>query len=374
MKIGVPKEIKTAESRVAITPAGVEAFVKNGNEVYIEKDAGIGSGIANEEYVKAGAKILSTAKEVYDVADMIMKVKEPQPSEYDYLKEGQVLFTYLHLAPDKQQTEALLKKKVIGIAYETVQLDNGALPLLTPMSEVAGRMSVTIGAYLLTNLNEGRGIVMGGVPGVEPAEVVIIGGGTVGTNAAKVAVGMGARVTILDVNPARLAYLDDIFGGRVTTLMSNSFNIAQSVKKADLLIGAVLIPGAKAPKLVTEEMVKTMKKGAVIVDVAIDQGGCIETCDRTTYHKDPYFIKHGVVHYSVPNIPGVVSRTSTFALTNVTLPYALEIASKGYKKALLENKALLKGLNVYKGMVTYKPVADAQGLEYVDPIDALNIE
>ncbi|AEM78179.1 alanine dehydrogenase [Thermoanaerobacter wiegelii] len=374
MKIGVPKEIKTAEARVAITPAGVEAFVKNGHEVYIEKDAGIGSGITDEEYVKAGAKILSTAKEVFDVADMIMKVKEPQPSEYDYFKEGQVLFTYLHLAPDKQQTEALLRKKVVGIAYETVQLDNGALPLLTPMSEVAGRMSVTIGAYLLTNINEGRGIVMGGVPGVEPAEVVIIGGGTVGTNAAKVAVGMGARVTILDVNPARLAYLDDIFGGRVTTLMSNSFNIAQSVKKADLLIGAVLIPGAKAPKLVTEEMVKTMKKGAVIVDVAIDQGGCIETCDRTTSHKDPYFIKHGVVHYSVPNIPGAVPRTSTFALTNVTLPYALEIANKGYKKALLENKALLKGLNVYKGMVTYKPVADAQGLEYVDPIDALNKE
>ncbi|KHO61439.1 alanine dehydrogenase [Thermoanaerobacter sp. YS13] len=374
MKIGVPKEVKTAEARVAITPAGVEAFVKNGHEVYIEKDAGIGSGITDDEYVKAGAKILSTAKEVFDVADMIMKVKEPQPSEYDYFKEGQLLFTYLHLAPDKQQTQALLKKKVVGIAYETVQLDNGALPLLTPMSEVAGRMSVTIGAYLLTNINEGRGIVMGGVPGVEPAEVVIIGGGTVGTNAAKVAMGMGARVTILDVNPARLAYLDDIFSGRVTTLMSNSFNIAQSVKKADLLIGAVLIPGAKAPKLVTEEMVKTMKKGAVIVDVAIDQGGCIETCDRTTSHKDPYFIKHGVVHYSVPNIPGAVPRTSTFALTNVTLPYALEIANKGYKKALLENKALLKGLNVYKGMVTYKPVAEAQGVEYVDPVEALDKE
>lgn len=372
MRIGVPKEIKTAESRVAITPAGVEAFVKNGHEVYIEKDAGLGSGITNEEYEKAGAKILPTAKEVYDIADMIMKVKEPQPSEYDYLKEGQVLFTYLHLAPDKQQTEALLRQKVVGIAYETVQLDNGSLPLLTPMSEVAGRMAVTIGAYLLTSINQGRGIVMGGVPGVEPAEVVIIGGGTVGTNAAKVAVGMGARVTILDVNPARLAYLDDIFGGRVTTLMSNSFNIAESVKKADLLIGAVLIPGARAPKLVTEEMVKTMKKGAVIVDVAIDQGGCVETCDRTTSHTVPYFIKHGVVHYSVPNIPGAVPRTSTFALTNVTLPYALEIANKGYKRALLENRALLKGLNVYKGMVTYKPVAEAQGLEYVDPVEALN--
>jgi len=372
MIIGVPKEIKASEDRVAITPAGVEAFVKNGHKVYIEKNAGLGSGITDEEYIHAGANILPNAKEVFEISDMIIKVKEPQPSEYDYFKEGQILFTYLHLAPDKEQTDALLKKKVIGIAYETVQLDNGSLPLLAPMSEVAGRMSVTIGAYLLENINNGRGVVLSGVPGVEPAEVVIVGGGNVGTNAAKIAVGMGAHVTVLDVNTARLAYLDDIFGGRVTTLMSNSYNIAQSAKKADLLIGAVLIPGAKAPKLVTEEMVKNMKRGAVIVDVAIDQGGCIETSDRITTHQNPYFIKHDVVHYSVANIPGAVPRTSTFALTNVTLPYALEIANKGYKNALLNNKALLKGLNVYNGKVTYKAVADTQGLTYVDPVEALN--
>lgn len=371
MIIGVPKEIKAAEDRVAITPAGVEAFIKNGHEVYIEKNAGIGSGITDEEYINAGAKILTTSKEVFEIADMIIKVKEPQPSEYEYFKEGQILFTYLHLAPDREQTEALLRKKIVGIAYETVQLDNGSLPLLTPMSEVAGRMSVTIGAYLLENVNHGRGIVLSGVPGVEPAEVVIIGGGTVGTNAAKIAVGMGAHVTILDLNAARLAYLDDIFGGRVTTLMSNSYNIAQCVKKADLLIGAVLVPGAKAPKLVTEEMVKNMKKGAVIVDVAIDQGGSVETIDRITTHQNPYYLKHDVVHYSVANIPGAVARTSTFALTNVTLPYAVQIANKGYRKALLENSALLKGLNVYYGKVTYKAVADAHGFEYVDALEAL---
>ena len=372
MIIGVPKEIKTAEARVGITPAGVEAFINNGHEVYIEKGAGVGSGITDEEYIKSGAKILNTPKEVYEVADMILKVKEPQPSEYDYLKESQILFAYLHLAPDKQQTRALLDTKVVGIAYETVQLENGSLPLLTPMSEIAGRMAVTIGAYLLTNMNKGRGIVLGGVPGVEPAEVVIIGGGTVGINAARTAIGMGARVTVIDINPRRLAYLDDIFNGRATTLMSNNYNIAQSAKKADLLIGAVLIPGARTPKLVTEDIVKTMKSGSVIVDVAIDQGGCVETCNITTSHKNPYFVKYDVVHYSVPNIPGAVPRTSTFALTNITLPYALQIADKGYSNALLENPALLKGLNVYKGMLTYKPVAEAQGLNYVDPIEALN--
>ena len=371
MIIGVPKEIKIAEARVAITPAGVEAFVNNGHEVYIEKEAGLGSGITDEEYIKAGAKICDTSKEVYEIADMILKVKEPQPCEYDYLRAGQILFAYLHLAPDKQQTQALLEKKVIGIAYETVQLENGSLPLLTPMSEIAGRMAVTIGAYLLTNMSKGRGIVLGGVPGVEPAEVVIIGGGTVGINAARTAIGMGARVTVIDINPRRLAYLDDIFNGRATTLMSNNYNIAQSAQKADLLVGAVLIPGARTPKLVTEDIVKTMKKGAVIVDVAIDQGGCVETCNRTTSHKDPYYIKHDVVHYSVSNIPGAVPRTSSFALTNVTLPYALQIANKGYNNALLENEALLKGLNVYKGMLTYKPVAEAQGLEYVDALEAL---
>ena len=360
MRVGVPKEIKTAEARVGITPPGVEAFVNNGHEVYIEKEAGLGSGITDEEYIKAGAKIVNTSKEIYETADLILKVKEPQPNEYDYLREGQVLFAYLHLAPDKQQTQALLDRKVIGIAYETVQLDNGSLPLLTPMSEIAGRMAVTIGAYLLTNMNKGRGIVLGGVPGVEPAEVVIIGGGTVGINAARTAIGMGARVTVIDIDPRRLAYLDDIFNGRATTLMSNNYNIAQSAQRADLLIGAVLIPGARTPKLVTKDIVKTMKNGSVIVDVAIDQGGCVETCNITTSHNNPYFIRYGVVHYSVPNIPGAVPRTSTFALTNVTLPYALQIANKGYKNALLENQALLKGLNVYKGMLTYKPVAEAQ--------------
>jgi alanine dehydrogenase len=372
MRVGVPKEIKTAEARVGITPPGVEAFVNNGHEVYIEKEAGLGSGITDEEYIKAGAKIVNTSKEIYETADLILKVKEPQPNEYDYLREGQVLFAYLHLAPDKQQTQALLDRKVIGIAYETVQLDNGSLPLLTPMSEIAGRMAVTIGAYLLTNMNKGRGIVLGGVPGVEPAEVVIIGGGTVGINAARTAIGMGARVTVIDIDPRRLAYLDDIFNGRATTLMSNNYNIAQSAQRADLLIGAVLIPGARTPKLVTKDIVKTMKNGSVIVDVAIDQGGCVETCNITTSHNNPYFIRYGVVHYSVPNIPGAVPRTSTFALTNVTLSYALQIANKGYKNALLENQALLKGLNVYKGMLTYKPVAEAQGLHYIDPIQALN--
>ncbi|MDK2806825.1 MAG: alanine dehydrogenase [Thermoanaerobacterium sp.] len=371
MKIGVPKEIKIGEERVAITPAGVESFCSNGHTVYIEKNAGIGSGIEDEEYIKAGAEIVETSYEVFQNSDMIIKVKEPQPSEYDYFKEGQILFTYLHLAPNIELTKALLKKKIIGIAYETVQNEDGTLPLLVPMSEVAGRMSIIIGAYLLENINKGRGVLLSGVPGVEQAEVVIIGGGTVGTNAAKIASGMGAHVTILDLNAQRLAYLDDIFGGKITTLMSNSYNIAESVKKADLLIGAVLIPGSKTPKLVTENMVKSMKKGSVIVDVAIDQGGSVETIDMITTHENPYFIKYGVVHYSVANIPGAVPRTSTFALTNVTIPYAIDIANKGYKKALLENKSLLHGLNIYYDNVTYKAVADAHGFKYVDPYEVL---
>lgn len=372
MIIGVPKEIKIDEGRVAITPAGVHAFCTNGHKVYIEKDAGIGSGITDDEFINAGAKILDNPVDVFKKSDMILKVKEPQPSEYDNFKEGQILFTYLHLAPDRQQTEALLEKKIVGIAYETVQMSNGSLPLLIPMSEVAGRLSVSIGAYLLLSVNEGRGIVLSGVPGVEQAEVVIIGGGTVGTNAAKVAVGMGAHVTILDLNASRLAYLDDIFGGRITTLISNGYNVAECLKRADLVIGAVLVPGARTPKIVTKEMVKDMKKGSVIVDVAIDQGGCVETMDKVTTHENPYFIKYGVVHYSVANIPGVVPRTSTFALTNATLPYALQIANKGYKKALLENDALIKGLNVLNGYVTFKAVADAHGFKYVDPAEVLS--
>ncbi|MFZ5591051.1 MAG: alanine dehydrogenase, partial [Bacillota bacterium] len=336
MIIGVPKEIKSNENRVAITPAGVQAMVKAGHKVVIENNAGVGSGISNEDYIAAGAEILATPAEVFAAADMIMKVKEPLPPEYGLFKEGQVLFTYLHLAPEPELTRALLDKKVVGIAYETIQLPNGSLPLLTPMSEVAGRMAVQIGAQFLEKHNGGLGILLGGVPGVPPAKVTIIGGGVVGTNAAKIALGMGADVTILDLNANRLRYLDDIFGSRIKTLMSNSYNIAAAVKEADLLIGAVLIPGARAPKLVTEEMVKQMKPGSVIVDVAIDQGGSIETVDRVTTHAEPTYIKHGVVHYSVANMPGAVARTSTFALTNVTLPYALKLANKGYRAAIKE--------------------------------------
>ncbi len=367
MLIGVPKEIKAEESRVAITPAGVKSFTSAGHKVFIEKSAGDGSGFTDQEYIDAGAQILGTAKEVFDKAELIIKVKEPQPAEYAYFHEGQILFTYLHLAPDPEQTKALLEKKIIGIAYETVQLDNGALPLLSPMSEIAGRMSIQVGARLLESINGGRGVLLSGVPGVERGNVVIVGGGNVGTNAIKIAIGMGAQVTVLDVNTSRLAYLDDIFGSRITTLISNEYNIAESVKKADLVIGSVLIPGSKTPKLVKEYMVKNMKPGSAIVDVAIDQGGSVETMDRITTHANPYFIKYGVVHYSVANIPGAVPRTSTLALTNATLKYALEIANKGYEKALKEDKALMKGLNVYFGKVTYKGVSDALGYKYVDP-------
>ncbi|ABR54731.1 alanine dehydrogenase [Methanococcus vannielii SB] len=372
MLIGVPKEIKNNENRVAITPAGVEAFVLSGHKVYIEKNAGTGSGITDEEYESAGAEILNTAKEVFDTAEMIIKVKEPLKSEFELFKEGQILFTYLHLAPEPELTKVLLDKKIIGIAYETVQLDDRSLPLLTPMSEVAGRMAIQLGAQFLEKQEGGKGVLLGGVPGVEPAEVVIVGGGIVGTNAAKIAVGMGAKVTILDVNTRRLAYLDEIFGNKVTTLMSNSFNIAKAVKKADLLVGCVLIPGAKAPKLVSEEMVKSMQQGSVIVDVAIDQGGSIETIDRITTHDNPTYEKYGVIHYAVANIPGAVSRTSTFALTNVTLPYALQIANKGYKKAMSENPALLNGLNVINGKITYEAIANAHNLPYTPVEKALN--
>lgn len=371
MIIGVPKEIKNNENRVAITPAGVTDFVKHGHTVYIEKDAGIGSAIPNEEYTKAGARMLDTAKEVFAIADMIIKVKEPLAEEYDLFKEGQILFTYLHLAPAFELTKALLDKKIIGIAYETIQLADGSLPLLVPMSEVAGRMSVQIGAQFLERHEGGKGILLGGVPGVEPAKVVIIGGGIVGTNAAKMAVGMGAEVTILDKSAKRLAYLDDIFGGRVKTIMSNQYNIAKEVKNADLVIGAVLVAGAKAPKLVTEGMIQTMSEGSVVVDVAIDQGGSIETIDKITTHDAPVYKKHGVLHYAVANMPGAVARTSTFALTNVTIDYALEIADKGYKKALTDNIALRKGLNVIDGKLTFEAVAKAHNLPYTDAEDLI---
>ena len=371
MRIGCPKEIKPQEGRVGLTPAGVDAFVRAGHTVYMEQGAGLGSGFTDAEYTAVGAEILPDAKSVFDTADMIIKVKEPLEPEYGLLREGQTLFTYLHLAPDPAQTQALLEKKVTAIAYETVQPADGSLPLLAPMSEVAGRLSIQVGAHLLESSVGGRGILLGGVPGVERANVVIIGGGNVGTNAAKMAVGLGANVTILDLNATRLAYLDDIFGGRVQTLLSNSYNLARAVREADLVVGCVLIPGAKAPKLVTEEMVKTMRPGSVLVDVAIDQGGSIATIDRITTHQDPFFVKHGVLHYSVANMPGAVPRTSTLALTGATLPYALRIAKLGAEAACKADPALMKGLNTYKGHLTCRAVAEAQNLTYTDPTTLL---
>ncbi|MHB9146081.1 MAG: alanine dehydrogenase [Symbiobacteriia bacterium] len=371
MKIGVPKEIKANENRVAITPAGVSTLARAGHQVFVEKAAGAGSGFEDQDYAKAGATILATAAEVYGTADMIMKVKEPLPPEYDYFREGQVLFTYLHLAPEPELTQALMRKKVVAIAYETVQLADGSLPLLTPMSEVAGRMATQIGAHFLEKAQGGRGVLLGGVPGVNAGEVVIVGGGIVGTNAAKIAVGMGAATTILDISAERLRYLDDIFGTRLHTVMSNPYAIANAVERADLLIGAVLIPGARAPHLVTEDMVKTMKPGSVIVDVAIDQGGSIATVDRVTTHANPTYVKHGVVHYSVANMPGAVPRTSTYALTNATLRYAVKLANLGYKAAIQGDAALARGVNVIHGQVTYKAVADAHKLTYVPLEQAL---
>ncbi|UOF90273.1 alanine dehydrogenase [Fodinisporobacter ferrooxydans] len=374
MKIGIPREIKNNENRVAITPGGVEVLKNNGHTVYIESSAGVGSGFADEEYRQKGATILSSAADVWTQSDMIMKVKEPLPEEYTYFREGLILFTYLHLAPEPALTKALADNGVIAIAYETIQLDDRSLPLLTPMSEVAGRMAVQIGAQFLEKPNGGKGILLSGVPGVAPGEVVIVGGGTVGLNAAKMAVGSGARVTILDVNPDRLRYLDDIFGSRITTLMSNSYNLEQAVGKADLLIGCVLIPGARAPKLVKDYMVKGMSAGSVIVDVAIDQGGSIETIDRVTTHSNPTYEKYGVIHYAVANMPGAVARTSTLALTNVTIPYALQIANKGVQKAIADNKALYRGVNVAFGSVTYEAVAKDLGYVFVPADKAMELK
>ena len=351
MKIGIPKEIKQGENRVAITPSGVLQLVQKGHTVLIEKNAGIGSGISNEEYVRFGASILLEAKEVWDSSDMILKVKEPLQEEYVYFREGLILFTYLHLAANPSLTKELVDKKVTAIAYETIQLTDRSLPLLTPMSQIAGRMSIQIGAQFLEKHEGGKGILLSGVPGVSSGNVVIVGGGIVGTNAAKIAIGMGANVTILDNNNKRLMELDDLFGSRVKTLMSNPYNIAESVEKADLLVGSVLIPGAKAPKLVSEEMVKSMPHGSVIVDVAIDQGGSIETMDHVTTHEHPTFIKHHVIHYSVANMPGAVPRTSTYALTNATMPYAIQLADKKMD-ALKNNPTLEKGLNVHNGFIT----------------------
>ena len=364
MIIGIPKEIKNWENRVSLTPAGTKAFIDNGHQVLVQTSAGFGSGFEDEEYSNVGATIISTIEEIYDRADMIIKVKEPQKSEYLLLKKGKLLFTYLHLAVEPELTKALLKSKVDSIAYETIQTETGELPLLTPMSEIAGRMAVQIGATFLENPHGGRGVLLGGVPGVTPASVVIIGGGVVGLNAAKIAFGMGASVTILDLNLHRLRYIDDIFQGKVKTLMSNSFNIEESAKHADLLVGAVLIPGAKAPSLVNKEIVKKMKKGSVIVDVAIDQGGIFETIDRVTTHENPVYEKYGVMHYSVANIPGAVARTSTIALTNATLPYALKLANQGFVKAVKGCKELALGVNTYHGHMVCKPVADSLGIAH----------
>ena len=372
MIVGVIKEIKNNERRVGMTPAGVEALSRAGHKVLVEQNAGVGSGFTDADYSSVGAEIIADKKSIFDRSDMIVKVKEPLAEEYDLFHEGQILFTYLHLAAEPELTEALLKKKVVGIAYETVVGANGVgLPLLAPMSEIAGRMSVQIGAQFLESSYGGAGVLLGGITGVAAGQVVIIGGGVVGTNAAKMAVGLGARVTIIDMSIDRLRYLDDIFGGRVVTEMSSSYNIAKWVREADLLIGSVLVPGGRTPTLVTEEMVKTMKKGSVIVDVAIDQGGSIETCDHVTTHDNPTFEKHGVVHYSVANIPGAVSRTSTLGITNATLPYALAIANKGYKEALLTVPGLKPGLNTINGKLTNEPVSKALNIPYVSIDEAL---
>jgi len=365
MIIGAPKEIKDSEYRVSLLPFGVELLVKAGHEVIVQAGAGEGSGVTDDEYARAGATVVGSAKEVFAGAELIIKVKEPLPAEYPMLRPGLVVFTYFHFAASRELTEAMVDSKIVAIAYETIELDDGSLPLLTPMSEVAGRMAVQEGAKYLERPFKGRGMLLGGVPGVEPARVVIIGGGVVGTNAAKMAAGLGADVTILDISLPRLRYLDDVMAPNVTTMMSNPWNLRKVVKEADLVIGAVLVTGDKAPVLVTGEMVKSMKKGAVIVDVAVDQGGCIETTKPTT-HSAPTYIVHDVVHYCVANMPGAVSRTSTYALCNATFPYLLELADKGYKQAALDNAAIALGLNMIDGHIVYNEIATLFGLPYTE--------
>ena len=364
MKVGVPREIKQAEKRVAATPSGVKAFTDHGHTVFVERDAGMGSGFRDDEYVKAGAKILDKPDDVWGEAEMIIKVKEPIGPEFDRMKPGQILYTYLHLAADQELTQKLLDRKVVGIAYETVQLDDRSLPLLSPMSEVAGRLSVQMGAFSLEAKNGGMGILLSGVSGVRPARVTIIGGGVAGFSAAMVAVGMGAQVSILDNNPLRLRYLEDITDSRLVTIMSNPANIEEECVHSHLVIGSVLIPGAKAPKLITREIVRRMMPGSAIVDISVDQGGCCDTTHPTT-HEDPTFIVDDVVHYCVANMPGAVPRTSTIALTNVTLAYGLEIANKGLQKAMGDDAALRKGLNVMEGQVCYPAVAETFGMTCV---------
>jgi alanine dehydrogenase len=365
MIVGVPREIKNKENRVGMVIAGVRSLAAAGHQVYIETRAGEGAGVSDQDYEEAGAKILGTAEELFKKSEMIVKVKEPLPEEYPLLQEGQILYTYLHLAADERLTKALLERKIVGIAYETIEGPDGSLPLLAPMSAVAGRMATQIGATFLQKDHGGKGILLGGVTGVDRANVVIIGGGIVGVNAAKIAVGLGARVSIYDVNLKRLDYLADVFGNEITTLYSNNEQIEKGVRSADLVIGAVLIPGAKAPKLVTRDMISQMEPGGVVVDVAVDQGGSVETC-RPTSHEHPTYEVDGVIHYAVPNIPGAVPRTSTYALTNVTMKYAVMIANLGWKEAVSKDSHLLKGVNVCNGKLTYRQVADDLGLPYED--------
>ncbi len=369
MKIGLPKEIKDNEYRVGLTPAGVQALANAGHSVYVQKTAGEGSGFTDDQYIKAGGQMLDTADEVWETGDMIVKVKEPVAPEYPRMREDQLLFTYLHLAPEFELTRQMLERNVTGVAYETIEDRHGRLPLLTPMSEVAGRMSVQVGATYLEKMNGGRGILLGGVPGVPAANVVIIGGGIVGTEAAKMAVGLGAKVTIIDRNLDRLRQLDDIFLSKVQTLASSQYAIEEAISHADLVIGAVLVVGAAAPKLVTREMLHLIPQGAVLVDVAVDQGGCFETTHATT-HSNPTYYEEGVLHYCVANMPGAVPRTSTFALTNATLPYALDLANKGFEKAIADDPGLAEGVNTYAGKLTYEAVATSQNLEYT-PLDSL---
>ncbi|MBW1742923.1 MAG: alanine dehydrogenase [Deltaproteobacteria bacterium] len=368
MIIGLPKEVKDDEYRVAMMPGGVWQIVESGHEVLVESGTGQESGFGDDEYKEAGARLVRTAKEAWG-ADLVIKVKEPQSSEYDFMRPGLVLFTYLHLAAERNLTSELLRHGVTAIAYETVECPDGSLPLLVPMSEVAGRMAVQVGAQLLEKTQGGRGKLLGGVPGVRPADVSILGAGVVGTNAAQIALGMGAHVILLDVDAHRIRYLDQVLHGRLTTLRANPVNIAEAVRKADLLIGAVLVKGAKAPCLVTRSMVKAMKPGSVVIDVAVDQGGCVETT-RPSTHSDPIHLVDGVLHYGVSNMPGAVPRTSTYALSNATLPYLMQLAAEGIPRALKNDLSLAKGVNVYQGKVTYEAVAEALGLEYT-PLESM---
>ena len=372
MIVGIPKEIKTREYRVGFVPGGVRSLTARKHKVLVEQGAGVGSGLSDADYEKAGATIVKTAKEVWSQADMIVKVKEPLAPEYELMRDDQIIYTYFHLAAVPELAKALVKHRIAAVAYETIQTDDGQLPLLKPMSEVAGKMSIQVGAASLAKEHGGKGVLLGGVPGTRRGKVVILGGGVVGTNAAKAAVGLGAEVTILDINLDRLGYLDDIFQGRITTLNSDSSQIERAVKDADLVVGGVLIPGARAPKLVSEALIAEMSEGSVVVDVAVDQGGCIETCVPTT-HDNPTYIKHGVVHYCVANMPGAVAQTSTFALTNATTPYALQIADQGLAAAVSKSKPLALGLNTFGGHVTYRAVAEALGYTYKPLNEAMKL-